>query len=431
MYTIHVLRGPDRGRSLQLDSGRVAIGTGSDMDFVLSDPETRPCHLVLSLAHKTWQARAFDHRAAVIIERGWHHPTSQEQGAYVYVGASKLLLYPGYLSEDALKHQPTPDETATIRDDDTCRIAEHAMEFQRNMRGKPRKLTAAEAPPLRPEKLLAPVPVHKPHAFSDSHRNALAERAGMRPIPEGVVNRPVEDDEVPDPEPVGGRGRMTISLSDTAVSALPKSSHDLFVLYAKDSHFAKELRVLASRMIELSRTAGVRSILFTSVGDQEGKTVTAANTALVMSEDHDRKVALVDANLRQPRLKRLFNLRTEHDLVSALKHRVPLEMCATKVDQRNLLIVPSRRTEQPPPQLLGSQAFKSLMKRLSQAVDFMIVDAPSARPHADVVMLAKHVDRVVIVASKKRTHRTELDQVLELIGRDRVAGSVFMGSSRA
>jgi Mrp family chromosome partitioning ATPase len=59
-------------------------------------------------------------------------------------------------------------------------------------------------------------------------------------------------------------------------------------------------------------------------------------------------------------------------------------------------------------------------------VDFLIIDAPSAIPYADVPLLAQHVDSVFMVAAAWRTNRAKLDKALDTIGRQRVAGTVFL-----
>ncbi len=238
------------------------------------------------------------------------------------------------------------------------------------------------------------------------------------------------------PDQGSGSGRsiakagQMISLTDTAISAMPSDSRDLAVLYEKDGRFASELRILATRMEDLRTRLGYRSFLITSPGDGQGKTVIASNLSLVMSEDSERRVALLDANFRSPRAADLFNLDKNRSLLSALSGEYPLSQCVARVLGRNLVVLHAGGEHKNPASILSSPKFKTLLSELYQSVDFLIIDAPSALPYADVPLLAQHVDAVFMVASAWRTNRARLDKALDTIGRTRVAGSVFLQRSK-
>jgi capsular exopolysaccharide synthesis family protein len=197
------------------------------------------------------------------------------------------------------------------------------------------------------------------------------------------------------------------------------------VLYEKDGRFAAELRILATRMEELKSTFGYKSVLITSVNDGDGKTVTAANLALVMSEDPERRIALVDANFRNPRAADLFQLDKSRGLLAAISGQRKLSECVARVLGRNLIVLHAGESKNPS-LVLSDPRFKTLLAELSQAVDFMIIDAPSAVGHADVPLLAQHADAVFMVVAAHRTQRIKLDKALDTIGRSRVVGSIFV-----
>lgn len=217
-----------------------------------------------------------------------------------------------------------------------------------------------------------------------------------------------------------------IKLTDTAIGAMPSSSRDLVVLHNRDGQFATQIRILATRLEDLKQRLGFRSFLVTSVGDGDGKTVLSNNLALAMSEDSDRKVALVDANFRSPRAGELFNLDRSRGLLAALSGERPLSQCVARVLGRNLIILQAGGEHRNPASVLSSPKFKTLLAELYQAVDFMIVDAPSAIPYADVPLLAQHVDAVIFAVAAHRTRRGDLEKAMDTIGRQRVAGHVFV-----
>lgn len=233
----------------------------------------------------------------------------------------------------------------------------------------------------------------------------------------------------PPPSTRGGGALVkgqTISLSDTAISAMPGESRDLMVLHEKDGPFAAEVRILATRLEELRTRLGYKSFLFTSAGEGDGKTTVATNLALVMSEDSERKIALIDANFRSPRAGSLFNLDQNRGLLQALEGRFPLAQCVARVLGRNLIVLHAGGTHNNPSAIINSPKFKSLIGELYQSVDVLIIDAPAAVPHADVPLIAQNVDAVIMVGAAGRTKRAALDKAVETIGRTRVTGSVFL-----
>lgn len=233
----------------------------------------------------------------------------------------------------------------------------------------------------------------------------------------GLATRPAEPRAI-----VPGQ---TISLSDTAIQAMPSQSKDLDVLHHRDGPFAQQLRILATRIEERAQQQGSRSFLITSVGDGDGKTVVASNLALVMSEDSERRVALVDANFRSPRAAALFNLDSERGLLAAMEGRYPLAQCVGRVMGRNLVVLHAGGAHAHPATILSSPSFKSLLAELQQQVDVLLVDAPSALPHADVPLISQCVDSVLMVTTPK-TRRGLLDKAMQVIGPSRIAGGVFI-----
>lgn len=298
-----------------------------------------------------------------------------------------------------------------------------------------RREKANEAPPALPAKTL---PGRRSTVFSG--------KAGMMRLPETVEKgrrsggpateephrarsswTPPEGHR-PDDERAMERGQ-TISLTDTAIRAMPSESRDLAVLHERDGSFASKLRILATRLQELQSRLDQRAFLVTSVGKGEGKTVLASNLALVMSEDTERKVALVDANFRSPRAAELFNLDKDRGLRSVLEGRLQLAQSVAKVIARNLVVMPAGGRHPNPAAMLSSPRFKSLLADLVTSVDFLFIDAPSAIPYADVPLLTRHVDGIIMVTCTGLTKRGGLDRALDAVGRKRVIGSVFMDRS--
>ncbi len=454
MYTLLVTSGPDRGLEHQIRSERVLVGTDAKMDLVLRDPTLKPQHFMVVFEEGGWKAVTLATGTTITVDRRWQHPVTRQRGARIFAGATQILLYAGRVDlETATRGGAGLDfDAETLRDDAINQVRDRPVRFRADMTGKAEPVNdrgSRRGPPgpKTPPSNETPNPNLPRGTLAGGGSQVFTGKAGMMRLPETVDSgrraAAPEPAEAPKSaraswnpggaaQPAAGaqsralvKGQM-ISLTDTAISAMPSESRDLVVLHERDGGFAQALRILATRLEEIKTRQGFKSFLISSVNDGDGKTVLAANLALVMSEDSDRKVALVDANFRNPRAADLFNLDKNRGLLAALDGKFPLSQCVARVLGRNLVVLHAGGEHQNPGAVLASPKFKSLLAELNQAVDFMIVDAPSAIPHADVPLLTQHVDGVMMVGSAHRTGRAKLDKALETIGRARVVGSVFL-----
>ena len=80
----------------------------------------------------------------------------------------------------------------------------------------------------------------------------------------------------------------------------------------------EQYRHLAAVMHHAQKASGVRSVMVTSALPSEGKTLTATNLALTLSESYQRRVLLIDADLRRPRMREMFALPASEGLTDSL-----------------------------------------------------------------------------------------------------------------
>jgi succinoglycan biosynthesis transport protein ExoP len=165
----------------------------------------------------------------------------------------------------------------------------------------------------------------------------------------------------------------------------------------------------------LSRAGGVRSIVVTSALPQEGKTVTAANLAIVLSQ-LGKRVLLVDADLHRPRLHEIFRISNRSGLVSILAEGVPPESAVARTSIPDLYLLPSGPSAPNPSGLLSSTAMAALVERAQAAYDHVIFDTPPILPVADALVVAPSADGVILCV---RAGETPRDQILRV--RDRMA----------
>lgn len=178
------------------------------------------------------------------------------------------------------------------------------------------------------------------------------------------------------------------------------------------SPVAESFRMIRNRLLMGSGEQPVSSVVITSPAPGEGKSLTAANLAVIMAHANVNTV-LVDADLRQPSLHHLFQLEEEGGLAELLNGsgQNPLKLLKkTSVAGLRVLTcgdVPEGLVEQ-----INLERVSEVLECLEQDADAVIIDAPPALLTAEAMMLANQAGGVVLVARSGKTRRRALRQTL-------------------
>jgi non-specific protein-tyrosine kinase len=190
------------------------------------------------------------------------------------------------------------------------------------------------------------------------------------------------------------------------------------------SAIAEAYRVLRTNIQFSSVDKPIKSILVTSASPMEGKSVTAANTAIVMAQAGLRTVVL-DCDLRRPSQHRLFGVSNDLGLTNALlsaNGNVDSFMRPTRIE--NLRVYTTGALPPNPAELLGSERMHSLNSRLESEVDMIVIDSPPCMPVTDTAILSRMADGVILVVESGRTRRDEALRAKEVIEK---AGGRILG----
>lgn len=195
------------------------------------------------------------------------------------------------------------------------------------------------------------------------------------------------------------------------------------ILYPR-SGVSEAYRALRTNVEFASIDAPIRTLLVTSSLPREGKTVTAANLAVVFAQA-GRRVILADADLRQPGVHRIFGLANERGLTTLLRNeQASLESVLEGTEQSLLRLLPTGPLPPNPAELLGSQRMRTVLDRLVASADLVIFDAPPLRAVTDAAILSSFVDGTLLVVDAQRSHRRALRLASEALGR---AGANVLG----
>jgi len=183
------------------------------------------------------------------------------------------------------------------------------------------------------------------------------------------------------------------------------------------SPVAEAYRTLRMNLQFAALDKALRSVLITSPGPGEGKSTTLANLAVTMGQV-DRRVIIVDSDLRRPHLHELFGLHNETGLTTMMLDDAALAsppLQETSVPGLRLLAsgtLPPR-----PADLLGSQRMDKVIEALLSDADILLFDAPPVMAATDAVVLSTKMDGVLLVVSAGETKREAAQQALERLNK--------------
>jgi capsular exopolysaccharide synthesis family protein len=201
---------------------------------------------------------------------------------------------------------------------------------------------------------------------------------------------------------------------------------DLIVHQAPLSGPAEAARAIRTNLRFMAPDEPFRVLLVTSASPSEGKTTVACSLAITMAQA-GQKTLLLDADLRKPRVHRIFGKSSDVGLTVALLDRSVLtdELVATEVP--DLSVLAAGPIPPNPAELLQSEKFAELLAELRNRYDRIVIDSPPVGPVTDAAVLTTQVDGTVLVVRAFKTPRdvvADAKRTLQTVG-GRVVGAVL------
>jgi capsular exopolysaccharide synthesis family protein len=192
----------------------------------------------------------------------------------------------------------------------------------------------------------------------------------------------------------------------------------------------EQYRHLAAVLHHAQKASGVRSVMVTSALASEGKTLTATNLALTLSESYQRRVLLIDADLRRPRMREMFALSGAEGLTDSLLgargDRLPVHQVTP-----TLWVLAAGRMIPDPMSMLASPAMKQLLDDARDSFDWVVVDTPPIAILPDANLLAAMIDTALLVVSAQSTPYPMVQRAARAIDTKRILGVVLNRAAKA
>jgi capsular exopolysaccharide synthesis family protein len=204
----------------------------------------------------------------------------------------------------------------------------------------------------------------------------------------------------------GGKSRRLLGAGNGSGKELvPAATNGSIILtqIEPNSSLAESYRQLRTALLLSSAGHAPRTLLFTSSQPAEGKTTTSVNTAISLAQTGS-SVLIIDADLRRPRVHKIFNLKNNAGLSNHLTGDGDLASLI-QIAMPNLYVLPVGPLPPNPAELLGSVKMKQLIDTLAANFDYIIVDSPPVSSFADSLILSSLVEGVIIVVKGGVTPR--------------------------
>lgn len=192
------------------------------------------------------------------------------------------------------------------------------------------------------------------------------------------------------------------------------------------SPISEQFRTIRTNIQFSAIDESIQSIIVTSAGPGAGKSITAANLAVVYAQQ-GMKTLLIDADLRKPTVHYTFRLGNLRGLSSVLIGEATFEEAVENGMVDELYILPCGPIPPNPAELLASNKMKQLLEFAEENYDFVIIDTPPVLAVTDAKILSQMVDGTIFVVRSGTTEKEDAKKAYELLndGNAKIIGAVL------
>jgi Mrp family chromosome partitioning ATPase len=203
-------------------------------------------------------------------------------------------------------------------------------------------------------------------------------------------------------------------------------------------------RLMQAKLALMQKERGIKTILITSAVPNEGKTFSACCLAGMLARQRDKKVLLIDADLRTGSASRMLGLNgklsglqelldgnaslglmqssSEDNEDTFLMDAFRLEQSVLKCAEVNLYFLPSGTTPDAPSQLYNLPELERLIRQAEALFDWVIIDSSPVLALADANLLAPICDATLFVVRSRKTNAALVKEAIQRIGPERICG---------
>ncbi|MDU4892208.1 MAG: CpsD/CapB family tyrosine-protein kinase [Clostridium sp.] len=190
---------------------------------------------------------------------------------------------------------------------------------------------------------------------------------------------------------------------------------------------AESYRTLRTNIQYSSFDEDYKVIVVTSSEPGEGKSTTSGNLALSLAQS-DKKVILIDCDLRKPSIHKKFKLSNGAGLSDVIVEKESVTNVGYKYN-KNLTILTAGKIPPNPAEMLGSKAMSALIEALKKIFDYVILDTPPVQAVTDAQILGAKADGTILVVRAEKTKKDSVQNSVSLLRKvnANIIGTVLNG----
>ena len=195
------------------------------------------------------------------------------------------------------------------------------------------------------------------------------------------------------------------------------------------SAYCEQFRALRTRILQAGERLQMRSLVVTSAGIAEGKTLTALNLGWLLAQTEGVRALVIDSDLRRPCATDYFGIDATQGLSEVLGDQLRLEDAIVRLDPAGLHLLPGGRPRDDVAELLSGPTYERVLKEARRMFDYIIIDAPPLGIFTDANVLMSRADGAMLVVRAGKTRYTLVDKLLDQIPREKLLGVVLNRAS--
>ncbi len=205
------------------------------------------------------------------------------------------------------------------------------------------------------------------------------------------------------------------------------------LFFQADHHVpgAEQFRSLRTRLYHIRAKQPLKTILITSALPGEGKTFVAANLAQCLAQQHSRRVLLVDADLRAPRLHQFLRAPAHAGLVELLEGKATLADTLQRGSEANLFFLAGGHNAPNPAELAASGKIRGVLAQCAPLFDWIVLDSSPIVPVSDAAVIASDCDGVALVVECAGTPAEAAQYAQRELANARLLGVVLNRSAKS
>src|ERR1044072_1606221 len=191
------------------------------------------------------------------------------------------------------------------------------------------------------------------------------------------------------------------------------------------SAYCEQFRSLRTRILQAAERTQLKSLVVTSAGVAEGKTLTALNLGWLLAQTEGVRALVIDSDLRRPCATDYLGIDAPVGLSEVLGGQLSLEDAIVRLEPAGLYLLPGGRPRDDVAELLSGPSYGRILNEVRRMFDYIIIDAPPLGIFSDASVLMQRADGGILVVRAGKTRYSTVDKLLEEMPKEKLLGVVL------